>query len=329
MIHLPSPDWVIELQSSISNPRLLCEQLELPTELVPEAERVSAHFPLRVTPSFVSRMRTGDPEDPLLKQVLPLGLEEKVVAGFSKDPLNEKCYNPVPGLLHKYIGRALITIVGSCAIHCRYCFRRHFPYKENTPGRKLDKILDYLSTDLSIREVILSGGDPLITSDAYLAHLLGQLAAISHLKIVRVHTRLPIVLPSRINGTLIAGLTHTRLKPVLVMHCNHPQEIDSAVTEALQKLSKAGVTLLNQSVLLNGINDTAEVLAKLSYRLFECQVMPYYLHLLDKVQGAAHFEVERDNARQLYCLLRAQLPGYLVPLLVEEKPGASSKLPVF
>ena len=320
--------WKDELRSMITDPVTLIKMLEIDQDMIPLAQRVASHFPLRTTASFVSRIRKKDPQDPLLKQILPLSQEEEIAEGFVKDPLEEKQHNPVPGLLHKYHGRVLLTLTGGCAIHCRYCFRRHFPYMENVPGRKLDKILDYIQKDTSIFEVILSGGDPFMVSDRYLADVMMQLATITHLKVVRFHPRLPVVLPRRITRDLIKVLTNTHLKVICVIHCNHPQEIDEKVVQGLAQLSQANIILLNQSVLLKGINDTTETLKSLSERLFDCKVMPYYLHKLDKVEGSAHFEVNILRAKKLYYSLRAQLPGYLVPLLVEERPGQPSKLPI-
>jgi EF-P beta-lysylation protein EpmB len=322
------PHWISELKSMITDPADLCKRLELPNDCIASAIQGAQTFPLRVTNSFVSRMRKGDPKDPLLQQVLPLGIENTLVAGFSSDPLNETHYNPIPGLLHKYQGRVLITLHGSCAIHCRYCFRRHFPYSKNIPDSQLTQIIDYITQDDSIQEVILSGGDPLIIRDTHLERFIKKLETVSHIKILRIHTRLPIVLPSRITDALIRCLSNTRLKSVLIIHSNHPNEIDLFVGNNLLKLANAGVTLMNQTVLLKGINDAVEVLKQLSYTLFEYKVLPYYLHCLDKVQGAAHFDVSIEMARDLYRSLRDCLPGYLVPLLVQEKSGASAKVPV-
>lgn len=321
--------WQSELKATVNDPTQLFKLLALSEDFLPAAQQAVKLFPLRVTQSFIARMRKGDPQDPLLNQVLPLGAEMLEVPGFSQDPLAESQHNPVPGLLHKYQGRVLLTVTGGCAIHCRYCFRRHFPYHKNTVGRKnWSQFLHYIAADDSIREVILSGGDPLVADDHHLSELITQLAMIPQLQILRIHSRLPIVLPQRINAELIQALTRTRLRPVMVIHCNHAQEIDETVAKALQMLVSSNITVLNQTVLLKTINDSLSALENLSYRLFNCHVLPYYLHLLDKVQGAAHFEVPMETAKKLYWQLRQRLPGYLVPTLVQEMPGATSKLPI-
>lgn len=314
---------------------------------------VDSPFPLRVPRGFVARMRPGDPHDPLLAQVLPRWAEEEVVPGFTRDPLGEQgrpgqgpgagadagsdgCGpSPRPGLLQKYRGRALLVVTGACAVHCRYCFRRHFPYGDHLAGRDAvpgeepwAAALDHLGRDASLTEIILSGGDPLVLTDDRLAALAGRLAAIPHLRRLRVHSRMPVVLPERVDGDLLAWLAGTRLAPVLVLHANHPREIDGAVLTALGHLRRAGVTLLNQAVLLAGVNDDAGTLAELSERLFEGGVLPYYLHLLDPVAGAAHFDVPEQRGRELVAELTARLPGYLVPRLVREVEGAPAKVPV-
>jgi len=284
-------------------------------------------FPYRAPQSFIDRMAKGDPRDPLLLQVLPVEEETRPAAGFVPDPLEEKEASPVSGVLHKYSGRALLLVSGVCAIHCRYCFRRHFPYAEHElTGARLDAALDYLRHDESITEVILSGGDPLSASDDYLSRLCDRLAAIPHLEWLRVHSRVPIVLPRRIDGRMIDWLTRTRLKPVMVVHCNHPAEIDDAVIQGLARLRAAGVPLFNQAVLLRGVNDSADTLCALSRSLFAAGVTPYYLHLLDPVEGVAHFEVPIEEARALVREVTDRLPGYLVPKLVRELAGEGAKV---
>ncbi len=273
-------------------------------------------------------MRKGDIDDPLLRQVLPLAEEEAEVPGFIGDPVGDLAAAAVPGVLHKYRGRVLLVTTGACAVHCRYCFRRHFPYADSNPSvQQWQGALEYIHGHSDITEVILSGGDPLAFSDSRLADLVEQVAAIPHVKRLRIHTRLPIVLPSRVDKNLLAWLQRTRLQKVVVVHANHANEIDEEVRAAMRKLRDAGTMLLNQSVLLKGVNDSAEELADLSERLFEAGILPYYLHLLDRVQGAAHFEVDRARALWLMQVLRARLPGYLVPRLVREQPGADSKTP--
>ena len=284
-------------------------------------------FPFRAPHPFIDRMTKGDPRDPLLLQVLPVAEETQDVPGFVQDPLEEKEASPVSGVLHKYSGRALLLVSGVCAIHCRYCFRRHFPYAEHElTGSRLDAAVDYLRRDESISEVILSGGDPLSASDRYLSRLCERLAAIPHLEWLRVHSRVPIVLPRRIDRKLIGWLTGTRLKPVMVVHCNHPAEIDDAVTKGLAKLRAARVPLFNQAVLLRGVNDSADTLCALSRSLFAAGVTPYYLHLLDPVAGAAHFEVPPEEAKRLVREVADRLPGYLVPKLVREVAGGMGKM---
>lgn len=287
---------------------------------------LQSDFPLRVPHGFVQRMVKGDSRDPLLLQVLPLAQEVEEVAGFRHDPLHELDAMPIPGLLHKYQGRALLTTTGACAIHCRYCFRRHFSYSEANPvPGDWQPAINYLAQRPDISELILSGGDPLTLTDTRLHSLTAQLASLTHLSTLRIHTRLPVVLPARIDSGLLSWIKAQTLKLVFVVHCNHPNEIDNSVTAALDKLTAAGVTLLNQSVLLRHINDSAATLARLNERLFAAGVLPYYLHQLDKVQGAAHFEVSVERAREIMTELRATLPGYLVPRLVQEIPGASGK----
>ncbi len=310
-------------------PAQLLRMLGLPQDLLPAARRAHRRFPLRVPHSFIRRMRRGDARDPLLLQVLPHQDELEAVAGFVADPVGDHAAERLPGLLHKYHGRVLLVTTGACAVHCRYCFRQHFPYGEANPRfDQWQASLDYIRADASIREVILSGGDPLSLRDDKLAELVAQLETIGHLRILRLHTRLPVVLPSRVDEALLGWLAGTRLRPVVVVHINHPAELDSELERALGRLRDAGVTLLNQSVLLRGINDDAEVLIRLSERLFEAGVMPYYLHALDRVAGSARFEVESRRARDLLVCLRNRLPGYLVPRLVREQAGAASKLPL-
>jgi EF-P beta-lysylation protein EpmB len=274
-------------------------------------------------------MQWRDPHDPLLRQVLPLADECLASEGYGVDPVGDLNAMVVPGLLHKYEGRVLLTATGACAVHCRYCFRRHFPYADANPlADQWHQALDYIAGDESITEVILSGGDPLSLSDRRLAELVRRLDAIAHLRRLRLHTRLPIVLPERVNDELLDWLGTTRLKTAIVVHANHANEIDDSVVAALMRLKASGTTLLNQSVLLRGINDSAEALMDLSEKLFDAGVLPYYLHLLDKVQGAAHFAVTESDAQQLMAEIGRQLPGYLLPRLVREIPGAPGKIAV-
>lgn len=314
-----------EAESRRINKRLpgALQQLAIDPATVALAGQGAAEFPFKAPPAFIKRMRRGDPTDPLLRQVLPAIDEDLDQHGFSADPLGEQGQAPVPGLLHKYRGRALLIATGTCAIHCRYCFRRHFPYPDK---QDFQPAFDYLTKDTSIHEIILSGGDPLSLPDSKLGGLIEALAAIPHLKRLRIHSRIPVVLPERMTPLLIRRLTHTRLPVVMVIHCNHPNEIDAEVEQVLTAMQRAGITLLNQSVLLRGINDDPEVLAALSERLFAARVLPYYLHLLDPVQGAAHFDVPEPEALRIMHDLGSLLPGYLVPRLVREQAGAPYKL---
>jgi len=330
MIPVPCPSgqsWRQELTQAITDPADLLRVLELDPGLLTAAQAAGKTFPLRAPRGFVARMRKGDSQDPLLRQVLPLDAETMTPPGFTNDPVGETQAMPVPGLLHKYHGRALLIATGACAIHCRYCFRRAFPYARAglTDWRS---VLSYLNQDASLSEVILSGGDPLVLSDGRLARMTGGLDAIPHLRRLRIHSRLPVVLPERVDRGLLAVLKSSRLQPVMVLHVNHPQEIDEAAGAAINRLRCAGVTLFNQAVLLKGVNDSAPILAELSETLFSLGVIPYYLHLLDRVRGAAHFEVAEDQAAAIMAALRRCLPGYLTPRLVREQAGAAAKTPV-
>jgi len=318
-------DWQTLLGQAITDPEQLLRILLLPANLLPAALRASSGFRLRVPRGFVARMHPGDPDDPLLRQVLPLGDELVVAPGYSGDPLNELDAMPAPGLLHKYQKRVLLTMTGACAVHCRYCFRRHYPYSDANPTREIRQTLDYLHGQTDVNEVILSGGDPLTLSDRRLADLVTELETVPQLQRLRIHSRVPVVLPERINSDLLAWMTTTRLQVVLVIHSNHANEIDTRVTTAMQQLHAAGITLMNQSVLLHGVNDKVETLVDLSEKLFAAHVLPYYLHQLDPVQGAAHFSVDDRKARILMEEVRNSLPGYLVPQLVREQPGYPSK----
>jgi EF-P beta-lysylation protein EpmB len=279
--------------------------------------------------SFVSRMQSGNIDDPLLRQVLPVEAELQPAEGFLTDPLGEQREMESPGILKKYRGRALLTMTGACGIHCRYCFRRHFPYTESNPIMEYwETTLDWLRQNTDVSELILSGGDPLSLADKKLAALVDRLDRIAHLKTLRIHTRLPIILPARIDAGLLSWISSTRLNVVMVVHSNHPNEIDASVNAAMRELRQARVTLLNQSVLLRGINDSAAILARLCETLFSAGVLPYYLHQLDRVLGAAHFEVPDSQAIAIHRELRAALPGYLVPRLVREIPGQPGKTPI-
>ena len=313
----------------IRDPQQLFERLQLNPEERPDLSAALQSFPLRVTEAFVAKMQPGNWQDPLLLQILPQQTETRALQGYSDDPLDEAKTNPVPGLIHKYHGRVLLITSPACAIHCRYCFRRNFPYNDNRPSlAEWQQAIDYISGRPEISEVILSGGDPLSLPDDYLASLRDRLAAIEHVTTLRLHTRMPLVLPARITDTLLHSLSHPRLHTVIVIHSNHANELDAHSKTALLALKHQGFTLLNQSVLLRNINDNADTLLALSRRLFDCGVLPYYLHVLDKVNGASHFERSDKDAVALAEALLAQLPGYLVPKLVREEPGALSKRPL-
>lgn len=321
--------WQQALREAVRDPRELLDLLGL-DRLVPRlSDEAAAQFPLRVPRGFVARMRHGDPNDPLLRQVLPLDDEMRPMPGFGLDAVGDGAAKTAPGVIQKYRGRALLVATGSCAIHCRYCFRRHFPYAEETAARDgWREAVDRIRQDTAIEEVLLSGGDPLSLSNGKLAELTGALADIPHLRRLRIHSRLPIVLPERIDEGLLGWLSALPWPATLVVHANHSNEFDGAVDAALGRLREAGVHLLNQAVLLRGVNDDIDALAALSERGFAAGVLPYYLHQLDRVAGVAHFEVDDARARALHAGLAVRLSGYLVPRLVREIPGDTGKRPL-
>jgi len=318
------PSWQKILAQGFTASSELLAFLNLPPSLSnPSAEK---KFRTRVPRGFAARMQPGNRFDPLLLQVLAVDDELQTMDGFVMDPLAEATANPMNGLIRKYHGRVLLTVTGACAVNCRYCFRRHFPYHENNPGREgWQPVIDHINHDSSIHEVILSGGDPLLATDPLLGALFAQLATIPHLRTLRIHTRFPVVLPERITDDFIHLLSTTPLKTVMVLHSNHAQELDDQVLQACLALRQAGCLLLNQSVLLAGINDNAKTLVELSERLFTCGVLPYYLHVLDKVSGAAHFDVSIKKASEIFQAMQTLLPGYLVPRLAREEPGKQHK----
>jgi EF-P beta-lysylation protein EpmB len=323
------PDWQIALAQAIGSVEDLLDLLQIDPGMRPEPV-IGGDFPLRVPHSFAARMEAGNINDPLLRQVLPVPAEDENSVGYQTDPLTEQGAMAAPGLLHKYHGRALLTVTGACAIHCRYCFRRYFPYCDANPlAAHRDETLEYLYSHGEITEVILSGGDPLVLPDRRLRELAAQLAAIPHIKTLRLHTRLPVVLPERVDEQLLDWIDNHPGRIVIVIHSNHPNEIDAGVTAAIKQLAHTGATLLNQSVLLKGINDMPDTLKVLSESLFAAGVLPYYLHQLDRVKGAAHFEVSDARASELMQQLHAALPGYLVPGLVREIPGLPGKWPLW
>ncbi|WP_336943248.1 EF-P beta-lysylation protein EpmB [Acinetobacter modestus] len=324
-------NWQSQLSDLITDPLELLNLLELSTkQLLSGATLASEQFKLRVPRAFVGKMRIGDPFDPLLLQILPHHLELEEHPEFVTDPLGEEAANQMAGVLHKYQSRFLLTLTGACAIHCRYCFRRHFPYQENLP--KNDdwlNIKQYIEDNPAINEIILSGGDPLTLSNRKIALWIERLESLPQLKILRIHSRVPVVIPNRIDEELISILKNSRLRIVVVIHSNHASELDDFTCSKLLQLSLHHITVLNQAVLLKGVNDSAAALIDLSYRLFEARVMPYYLHVLDKVKGAQHFDLRSSEIDHIYSDVLASLPGYLVPKLVREIAGEKNKTPLF
>ena len=321
--------WQEAMRSAVRDPVRLCRLLGLPEQYHSGARRAAELFPVFAPTGYVARMRPGDPRDPLLRQVLPLAEELNHAPEFRSDPVDDEAAEIMPGVLKKYNARALLVTTGACAVHCRYCFRRHYPYSAAPRGAQAWRpAVARIAADPSIHEVILSGGDPLTLVDEQLARLTQMLAEVSHVKRLRIHTRLPIMIPQRVNPSLLAWLTGSRLTPLVVVHANHPLELDASVGDALGRLLDAGVPLLNQAVLLRGVNDDEGTLASLCERLVDLRVMPYYLHQLDRVSGAAHFEVPVVRGRELIRRLQARLPGYAVPRYVQEIAGESSKVPL-
>ena len=320
-------DWQQQLRDVITSRDALLAAVGLNAADVGRPNGACEDFALKVPRSFVQRMRYGDPRDPLLLQVLSSAQEMVDVPGFVRDPVGESGTTiPHRGIIHKYHGRVLLIVSGGCAVNCRYCFRRHFPYNENQNSRaQWRDALQRISEDDSIEEVILSGGDPLVVTDEQLQQLVMQIGAIAHVKRLRIHTRLPVVIPERVTEALLNAITHPHLQTVMVIHCNHAAEIDDAVATSLAAVRQRDITLLNQSVLLAGINDTLETQLDLCQRLFAVGTLPYYLHLLDKVQGAAHFDVPEQRATELVDEMTRRLPGYMVPKLVREIAGEASK----
>jgi EF-P beta-lysylation protein EpmB len=319
-------NWQHQLSHCIKDLASLCDFLQLDPQKLPFSDQASQQFPLQVPIAFANRMRKGDYNDPLLLQILPVAKEMALTPGFVTDPLAEAQAKKLPGLIHKYKHRVLLTLSGACAINCRYCFRRHFPYSENSiASKQWQDILSYLKKNNSIEEVIFSGGDPLASSDTRLANFITDLAQISHIKRLRIHTRLPVVIPDRITDKLCSILNTSPLECVVVIHANHANEFDSNVKQALTKLRESGATVLNQAVLLKGINDTVATQKALHSSSFSAGALPYYLFVLDPVQGAAHFDIEDQQAQQLVRELQSVLPGYLVPKLAREIPDKPNK----
>lgn len=324
-----TPIWQQLLSQSLQTLDELLEYVHLSRTQVSVSNQACEQFSIKIPKGYADRIQAGNIHDPLLRQVLPLTEETLPVDNFIFDPVGDQAAIVAEGVLQKYQGRALLLTTGACAIHCRYCFRRHFPYADASAARSdWGPALDYLHANEQIHEVILSGGDPLTLSDSKLSRLIEKLDKIEHINTLRIHTRLPVVLPERVCPQLMDWLGDSRLQKVMVIHCNHAQEIDLSVIDALGQLKQADVTLLNQAVLLKGINDHPETLIALSRQLFIAGVLPYYLHMLDPVAGAAHFEVSHERACRLMDEIRAQLPGYLVPRLVREIAGETAKMPV-
>lgn len=321
-------NWLQQLTNAISNPADLLQILEIDPSLWQNGFEARKLFALRVPQSFVERMEKGNPYDPLLRQVLPLSEEFEWHQGYSTDPLEEQ-NNAIPGLLHKYKNRALMIVKGGCAVNCRYCFRRHFPYQENKGSKTVwQQSLDYVAAHPELNEVILSGGDPLMAKDHELKWLIDAISQIPHIKRLRIHSRLPVVIPARITDSLCELLQDTRLQVILVTHINHANEISLELKRQMNRLRAINVTLLNQGVLLKGVNDSIKAQVQLSETLFDAGILPYYLHVLDKVQGAAHFFVSDQQAKDIMAGVIEQVSGYLVPKLTREIGGRSSKTPL-
>ncbi|MBO1927169.1 EF-P beta-lysylation protein EpmB [Thiomicrorhabdus sp. 6S2-11] len=315
------------MSDSVRSSAALLQQLKLDQTL--NDKLIDSEFPYKAPKHFISQIQLADSKDPLLKQILPVEEELRQTEGFSQDPVGDFKKNPQPSLLHKYHGRVLLIASPKCDIHCRYCFRRHFPYEEHTNQRHWQEALNTIAEDNSLHEVILSGGDPMSLSEAAVLKLSQQIEAIAHITTLRIHSRTPVVAPDKaIQNKWLDWAQQSRLNIVIVVHCNHANELSEQTKELFAKYRQAGITLLNQSVLLKGINDSVETLKNLSHKLFAQGILPYYLHQLDKVQGASHFEVSDQQALALHEKLRTKLPGYLVPKLVREISGEPYKTPL-
>lgn len=320
--------WQKDLRQVITDPEKLLSLLDIDTSKYLQHFKAKKLFPVRVPLPYVQRIKKGDFNDPLLKQVMPLSSEFVMSDGFFNDPLEEHD-TVAEGLLHKYKNRVLMIVKAGCAINCRYCFRRHFPYQENSPNKKRwQEALNYITDNKDISEVIFSGGDPLMASDEHLTWLVNQIELIPHVKRLRIHTRLPLVIPNRITKGLVKLLSDTSLKATMVLHINHANEIDSDFAKAMELLRNAHIPLFNQSVLLSGVNDNAKALISLSEKMFDIGIIPYYLHLFDPVQGAAHFDVSEEKAISIVNRMLASLPGFLMPRLVREIAGQTNKTPI-
>ena len=319
-------NWQKALAQSFKTVDELLNYLGITTATLPYSVEPNASFRLRVTRYFADLINPADPYDPILMQVLPIAAEQIIKAGYTTDPLEEAHFSPVPGVIHKYTNRVLLIAHQACAIHCRYCFRRHFPYSEQSlKGPALDKAMQYIASQPQVNEVILSGGDPLSLGDSALALLLEKIDQLPNINTIRLHSRTPVVEPTRINETLISSLSALNSQLVMVLHCNHPNEITTRLQHKLAHLKTCGLQLLNQSVLLKGINDDVQTMVQLSNRLFASGILPYYLHVLDSVQGTHHFSITDQQANAIWQQMQAQLSGYLLPRLVREIPQRSAK----
>lgn len=324
-----TPSWQEEIAQSLRTTEDLAQILELSTDSISARRAGEQQFPIRVTTSYLQRIERGNHDDPLLKQIMPAADEMAVVDGYGTDPVGDSGATCGNGVMQKYHGRVLLMTTSACGIHCRYCFRRHYPYRDNILSvSNIMDALEQIRADQSIHEVILSGGDPLMLSNNRLEKIISGLETIPHLRTLRIHSRMVVILPSRIDASLLKLLQDTRLNVVMVIHSNHPNELDSGVETSLRAIADAKITLLNQSVLLKGVNDQVSILESLSQRLFECGVLPYYIHMLDRVRGSHHFEVLENTASLLLEELGRLLPGYLVPRLVREIEGEPRKTPI-
>lgn len=325
----PVPEWQLQFQQAIRDPTELCRRLGLPDRYLKPAIEAAQSFPVFVPESYLGRMEPGNPHDPLLRQVLPLEAELQQADGFVVDPVGDAIAKTQPGLIHKYQGRVLLITTGTCAIHCRYCFRRHYAYGEEPNSLDAwEPAFQQIAADPSIHEAILSGGDPLSLSDSKLLKLADRLNNIPHLRRIRFHTRLPIAIPARITEPFVDWLRESRLAKYVVLHVNHANELNDEVLTAVESLRRSGAVLLNQAVLLRGVNDSLGALTDLCATLTNHGVLPYYLNQLDRVQGAAHFEVSLDRGKELIDALRTRLPGYAIPRYVREVAGEPHKIVV-
>ncbi|MEM7558110.1 MAG: EF-P beta-lysylation protein EpmB [Planctomycetota bacterium] len=315
-------DWRASLRAAFRSSTDLCDFLGVdPKVACPQAE---SDFPIMVPREYAQRMEPGDPRGPLLLQVLSQSAE--LADSGELDPVGELPAERHKGLLQKYDHRVLLILSGACAVHCRYCFRRNYPYDDAAKGRaEWQEWLELLAADSTIEDVIFSGGDPLSIGDDRLAWFVGEVSKISHIRRLRFHTRLPVVIPSRVTSEFTSLLDFVGQAVYVVLHINHAQELDDSVWDAIRRLQRAGVQVLNQAVLLRGINDNFEALRELCVQLADRQVLPYYLHQLDPVRGGMHFQVPDAEAIELVDALRGNLPGYAVPRLVRELSGEASK----